>query len=45
MLADREIATRLPAEGRDPDQAKVRDVSSKQFITLVHGRIWTRRCE
>jgi hypothetical protein len=29
MLADREIATRVPAEGRDPDQVKVRDVSSK----------------
>ena len=34
MLADREIATRVPAEGRDPDQVKVRDVASKQLITL-----------
>jgi len=33
-LADREIATRVPAEGRDPDQVKVRDVASKQLITL-----------
>jgi CBS domain-containing protein len=35
MLTDREIATRVPAEGRDPDQVKVRDVASKQRITLV----------
>ena len=34
-LADREIATRVPAEGRDPDQVKVRDVASKQLITVV----------
>ena len=34
MLTDREIATRVPAEGRDPDQVKVRDVASKQRITL-----------
>jgi CBS domain-containing protein len=33
-LTDRDIATRVPAEGRDPDQKKVRDVSSKQGITL-----------
>ena len=33
-LADREIATRVPAEGRDPDQVKVRDVASNQLITL-----------
>jgi CBS domain-containing protein len=35
MLADREIATRVPVEGRDPDHVKVRDVASKQLITLV----------
>src|SRR5712691_2048388 len=35
MLADREIATRVPAEGRDPDHVKVLDVASKQLITLV----------
>jgi CBS domain-containing protein len=35
MLTDRDIATRVPAEGRDPDQVKVRDVASKQRITLV----------
>jgi len=35
MLTDRDIATRVAAEGRDPDQVKVRDVASKQLITLV----------
>ena len=34
MLTDREIATRVPAEGRNPDHVKVRDVASKQRITL-----------
>jgi CBS domain-containing protein len=34
MLTDREIATRVTAEGRDPDHVKVRDVASKQRITL-----------
>ena len=34
MLTDREIATRVPAEGRNPDQMKVRDELSKQRITL-----------
>ena len=34
MLTDREIATRVPAEGRKPDHGKVRDVASKQRITL-----------
>ena len=34
MLTDRDIATRVAAEGRDPDQVKVRDVASKQLITL-----------
>jgi predicted transcriptional regulator len=33
-LTDREIATRVTAEGRDPDHVKVRDVASKQRITL-----------
>ena len=31
---EREIATRVPAEGRNPDHGKVRDVASKQRITL-----------
>src|SRR5213080_4884324 len=35
MLTDRDIATRVAAKGRDPDQVKVRDVASKQLITLV----------
>jgi CBS domain-containing protein len=34
MLTEREIATRVPAEGRNPDHGKVRDVASKQRITL-----------
>ena len=34
MLTDGEIATRVPAEGRNPDHGKVRDVASKQRITL-----------
>jgi len=34
MLTDREIATRVTAEGRDPDHVKARDVASKQRITL-----------
>ena len=34
MLTDREIATRVTAEGRDPDHVKVRDVASKQLITI-----------
>ena len=38
MLIDRKIATRVPAEGRDPDQMKVHDVASKQRITLAHGQ-------
>ena len=38
MLTDREIATRVPAEGRDPDQMKVHDVASKQRITLAQGQ-------
>src|SRR5437899_206416 len=38
MLTDRDIATRLTAEGRDPDQVKVRDVASKQLITIDPGQ-------
>jgi hypothetical protein len=38
-LTDREIATRVTAEGRDPDHVKVRDVASKQRITLGSRRI------
>ena len=38
MLTDRDIATRVAAEGRDPDQVKVRDVASKQLITIDPGQ-------
>ena len=38
MLIDRKIAKRVAAEGRDPDQVKVRDVASKQRITLAPGQ-------
>jgi CBS domain-containing protein len=38
MLTDRDIATRLAAEGRNPDQVKVRDVASKQLITIAPGQ-------
>jgi CBS domain-containing protein len=34
VLTDRDIATRIAAQGRDPDQVKVRDVASKQLITI-----------
>src|SRR5215210_4348932 len=34
MLTDRDIAVRVAAEGRDPDQVKVRDVASKQLVTI-----------
>src|SRR6476659_6738552 len=34
MLTDRDIATRVAAEGRDPDQVKVRDVASTQLFTI-----------
>jgi CBS domain-containing protein len=34
MLTDRDIATRVAAEGRNPDPVKVRDVASKQLITI-----------
>ena len=35
LLTDRDIATRLVAEGRDPDQVKVRDVASKRKEATV----------
>src|SRR6266568_2841973 len=38
MLTDRDIATRIAAEGRDPDRVKVRDVASKQLITIDPGQ-------
>jgi len=34
MLTDRDIAVRVAAQGRDPDQVKVRDVASKQVVTI-----------
>ena len=34
MLTDRDIAIRVVAEGRDPGQVKVRDVASKQVVTI-----------
>jgi CBS domain-containing protein len=34
MLTDRDLATRVAAQGRDPDQVKVRDVASKQLVTI-----------
>ena len=34
MLTDRDIAVRVVAEGRDPGQVKVRDVASKQVVTI-----------
>ena len=34
VLTDRDIATRIAAQGRDPDQVKVRDVASKQLVTI-----------
>jgi CBS domain-containing protein len=34
MLTDRDIAIRVVAEGRDPDQVKVRDVASKEVVTI-----------
>jgi hypothetical protein len=35
---DLKMAKRVPAVGRDPDQMKVRDVASKQRITLAQGQ-------
>jgi CBS domain-containing protein len=34
MLTDRDIAIRVVAEGKDPDQVKARDVASKQVVTI-----------
>jgi CBS domain-containing protein len=34
MLTDRDIAIRVVAEGKDPDQVKVRDVASRQLVTI-----------
>src|SRR5919198_2872934 len=34
MLTDRDIAIRVVAEGRDPDQVTVREVASKQVVTI-----------
>jgi CBS domain-containing protein len=34
MLTDRDIAIRVVAEGRDPDEVTVRDVASKQVVTI-----------
>ena len=34
MLTDRDIAVRVVAEGRDPDQVTVREVASKQVVTI-----------
>jgi CBS domain-containing protein len=34
MLTDRDIAIRVVAEGKSPDQVKVADVASKQVVTI-----------
>jgi len=34
MLTDRDIAIRVVAEGKDPDQVTVREVASKQVVTV-----------
>jgi CBS domain-containing protein len=34
MLTDRDIAIRVVAEDRNPDQVKVREVASKQVVTI-----------
>jgi CBS domain-containing protein len=34
MLTDRDITIRVVAEGKDPDQVRVRDVASSQLITV-----------
>jgi CBS domain-containing protein len=34
MLTDRDIAIRVVAEGRNPDQVKVADVASRQVVTI-----------
>jgi CBS domain-containing protein len=34
MLTDRDIAIRVVAEGKNPDQTKVSEVASKQVVTI-----------
>jgi len=34
MLTDRDIAVRVVAEGKSPDQVTVREVASKQVVTI-----------
>ena len=34
MLTDRDIAIRVVAEGRNPDQVTVSEVASKQVVTI-----------
>ena len=34
MLTDRDIAIRVVAEGRNPDQVTARDVASRQVVTI-----------
>jgi CBS domain-containing protein len=34
MLTDRDIAIRVVAEGKDPNQVTVREVASKQVVTI-----------
>ena len=34
MLTDRDIAIRVVAEGKNPDQVTVREVASKQVVTI-----------
>lgn len=34
MLTDRDIAIRVVAEGRDPGQVTVKDIASKQVVTI-----------
>ena len=34
MLTDRDIAIRVVAEGKDPEQVRVRDIASKQVVTI-----------
>ena len=34
MLTDRDIAIRVVAEGRNPDQVTVKEVASKQVVTI-----------
>jgi CBS domain-containing protein len=45
MLTDREIATRVTAEGRNPITERFATWRRSSASPSVHGRIWTRRCE